>query len=150
TTAGTPVKSCINTRAGIYAISRDGSALGSQLARKRMSSAVTVLPSSCRSKFSSRMRSEKGSRERFTPSSALRLKYSTACAPELSVAAALKLLGCCAFDIIRSLLCDPRPYVFDVIRPDRVRRGGIGAQSAVAAAWKFILRVAERVRVGRD
>ena len=58
TIAGTPVKSCISTRAGIKAISREGSALGSQLARKRMSSAVTEWPSSWRRRFSSKMRSE--------------------------------------------------------------------------------------------
>src|SRR6266702_6381483 len=41
-----------------------------------MSSLVTVLPSSCRSRFSSRMRSENGSRVRLTPlpSSAFRRK----------------------------------------------------------------------------
>jgi hypothetical protein len=58
TTAGTPVKSCMSTRAGMKAISREGSALGSQLARKRMSSAVTESPSSWRRRFSSRMRRE--------------------------------------------------------------------------------------------
>ncbi len=39
TTAGTPVKSCRSTRAGVKAISRSGSAFGSQWARASMSSA---------------------------------------------------------------------------------------------------------------
>ena len=46
TIAGTPVKSCSSTRLGRNAISRSGSALGSQLASALMSSAVTVNPSS--------------------------------------------------------------------------------------------------------
>ena len=39
TTAGTPVKSCSSTRAGVKAISADGSASGSHVARASMSSA---------------------------------------------------------------------------------------------------------------
>ena len=62
TTAGTPVKSWSKTRLGRKAISREGIALGSQAARPRMSSAVTVVPSSLRSRFSSRIFSENGSR----------------------------------------------------------------------------------------
>ena len=62
TTAGTPVKSCSSTRAGMNAISLAGSAFGSQLASARMSASLTCLPSSLRSRFSSRMRSENGSR----------------------------------------------------------------------------------------
>jgi len=46
TTAGTPVKSCMRTRAGRYAISTDGAAAGSQLASASMSAAVTLTPSS--------------------------------------------------------------------------------------------------------
>ena len=60
TTAGTPVKSCSSTRLGMNAISFDGSLLPSHGASARMSSALTVLPSSRRSRFSSRMRSENG------------------------------------------------------------------------------------------
>ncbi len=46
TTAGTPVRSCISTRAGRKAISRSDDFLSSQPTTARMSSAVTVLPSS--------------------------------------------------------------------------------------------------------
>ncbi len=37
TIAGTPVKSCISTRAGVYAISREGSSEATQVARFSMS-----------------------------------------------------------------------------------------------------------------
>ena len=60
TTAGTPVKSCSSTRLGMKAISCDGTLLPFHAASARMSSAFTVLPSSRRSRFSSRMRSEYG------------------------------------------------------------------------------------------
>ncbi len=53
TTAGTPVKSCITTRAGLNWISVDGSALGFQPATAEICSAVTLRPSSVRSRFSS-------------------------------------------------------------------------------------------------
>ncbi|COY38921.1 Uncharacterised protein [Mycobacterium tuberculosis] len=49
---GTPVKSCITTRAGVYWISMLGSALGSQLAMASMWSLVMLLPSSLRNRFS--------------------------------------------------------------------------------------------------
>ena len=62
TTAGTPVKSCITTRAGVKAISSEGSALASQLASASMSSLLTETPSSLRRRFSSSTFSEKGSR----------------------------------------------------------------------------------------
>ena len=55
TTAGTPVRSCMMTRAGENWISVSGSALGSQLASARTWSAVTFRPSSVRSRFSSRI-----------------------------------------------------------------------------------------------
>ena len=60
TTEGTPVKSCRITRAGRKAISTSGTAAGSQLATAAMWSRETLLSSSWRSRFSSRMRSEKG------------------------------------------------------------------------------------------
>jgi hypothetical protein len=53
TTNRTPVKSCINPRAGVNWISVPGSAPGSQAARARTWSAVTSGPSSLRSRFSS-------------------------------------------------------------------------------------------------
>ena len=55
TTHGTPVKSCMITRAGVNWISLLGSAFGSQPASARMSSAVMFAPSSVRSRFSSRI-----------------------------------------------------------------------------------------------
>ena len=61
TIAGTPVKSCISTLAGENAISRSSAAAGSQRANASTSSAVTALPSSFRSRFSSSTFSENGS-----------------------------------------------------------------------------------------
>ena len=55
TTAGTPVKSCMMTRAGVNWISTLGWAFASQPTRARTSSAVTLAPSSVRSRFSSRI-----------------------------------------------------------------------------------------------
>ena len=46
TTAGTPVKSCMITRAGVNAISWLGVALASHLSSASMSSRVTLTPSS--------------------------------------------------------------------------------------------------------
>ncbi len=62
TTAGTPVKSCMTTRAGVNAISLLGWALASQRASAITSSARIVSPSSLRSRFSSRIFSENGRR----------------------------------------------------------------------------------------
>ena len=62
TTAGTPVKSCISTRAGVKPISWLGSAAATHFAMASTSAAVTDSPSSRRSTFSSRMRSVYGSR----------------------------------------------------------------------------------------
>ena len=53
TTQGTPVKSCMITRAGVNWISVSGWAFGSQAARALIWSAVTLAPSSVRSRFSS-------------------------------------------------------------------------------------------------
>jgi hypothetical protein len=61
TTQGTPVKSCITTRAGVNWISVSGSAVGSHAASARTWSAVMFAPSSVRSRFSSRIFSEYGS-----------------------------------------------------------------------------------------
>ncbi len=52
TMQGTPVKSCMTTRAGVNWISVSGSAAGSQAARARTWSAVMLAPSSVRSRFS--------------------------------------------------------------------------------------------------
>ena len=60
TTAGTPVKSCSRTRAGMKAISVR--VPGVQRASVSMSPAVTKRPSSRRSMFSSRILSEYGRR----------------------------------------------------------------------------------------
>ena len=50
---GTPVKSCMITRAGVNWISVSGSADGCQDPRAWMWSLVTLAPSSVRSRFSS-------------------------------------------------------------------------------------------------
>ncbi|SKU78296.1 Uncharacterised protein [Mycobacteroides abscessus subsp. abscessus] len=52
TTQGTPVKSCMTTRAGVNWISTLGSAEGSQLASARTWSLVMFAPSSVRNRFS--------------------------------------------------------------------------------------------------
>ena len=62
TTQGTPVKSCMITRAGVNWISVSGSACGSQAASARIWSAVMLAPSSVRSRFSSRTLRLNGSR----------------------------------------------------------------------------------------
>ena len=62
TTTGTPVKSWSSTRAGMKLIS-SASGLPFQRATASMSAAVTLSPSSCRSRFSSRIRIEIGSLE---------------------------------------------------------------------------------------
>ena len=62
TTAGTPVKSCSSTRAGVKAISFSMSVAWSQLASAWMSPGLTEAPSSWRSRFSSRIFSEYGRR----------------------------------------------------------------------------------------
>ena len=61
TMQGTPVKSCMITRAGVNWISWSGSAFGSQSAIARMWSAVMSAPSSVRSRFSSSTFRLKGS-----------------------------------------------------------------------------------------
>ncbi len=55
TTHGTPVKSCMITRAGVNWISSLGSAVGSQDASARIWSAVMFAPSSVRKRFSSKI-----------------------------------------------------------------------------------------------
>ena len=55
TTAGTPVRSCRMTRAGVNWISVSGSCFGSHCASAVTCSAVTLTPSSLRSRFSSRI-----------------------------------------------------------------------------------------------
>src|SRR5216684_4459117 len=85
TTAGTPVKSCSKTRAGINAISFWATP-GFQVASVRMSSARTKRPSSQRRRFSSSMRREKGNFARLVMpcfSSVSRRWISKVCAPTL-------------------------------------------------------------------
>ena len=98
TTHGTPVKSCMITRAGVNWISVSGSAVGSQAARARMWSAVTFAPSSVRSRFSSSTLRLNGSRS--APSTAESRKISCSVppawmvpfAPKLSVLATMAVL----------------------------------------------------------
>ena len=61
TTQGTPVKSCMITRAGVNWISVSGSESGFQLASASICAAVMFAPSSVRSKFSSKTFKLKGS-----------------------------------------------------------------------------------------
>ena len=72
TMQGTPVKSCMRTRAGVNWISVSGSASGSQPASARTWSAVMFAPSSVRSRFSRRTLRLKGSFS--APSTASRRK----------------------------------------------------------------------------
>ena len=60
TTAGTPVRSCRITRAGLNWISVAGSAAASHCASAVMWSAVTFTPSSVRSRFSSKTLRQNG------------------------------------------------------------------------------------------
>src|SRR4051794_33738844 len=89
TTAGTPVKSCISTRAGVKAISLDGSSFAFQVASASMSSRVTAPLPSVRRRFSSRTFSENGSRATsYDDCSASRRKISSSRSPARSVARA--------------------------------------------------------------
>ena len=90
TTHGTPVKSCMITRAGVNWISLLGSDSGSQPARARMSSAVMLAPSSVRSRFSSRIFRLYGRVS--CPSTASRRKISYEASPTARVDWAPKLL----------------------------------------------------------
>ena len=93
TIAGTPVKSCMTTRAGVNAISLDGSSLASQVASASTSAARMDSPSSLRSRFSSRILSENGSRAMSNLDwSASSRKISYEASPTVSVALASKLL----------------------------------------------------------
>ena len=93
TIAGTPVKSCMTTRAGVKAISLDGSSLAFQVASASMSAARMDSPSSLRSRFSSRILSENGSRAMSNLDwSASSRKISYEASPTVSVALASKLL----------------------------------------------------------
>jgi hypothetical protein len=65
---GTPVKSCMITRAGVNWISLSGWASASHPARALMSSAVMSAPSSVRSRFSRSTFSENGSDSTSSPS----------------------------------------------------------------------------------
>src|SRR4051794_26045764 len=91
---GTPVKSCITTRAGVNWISWSGSADGSQFASARMWSAVMSAPSSVRRRFSSRTLRLKGSFSLPSTASSRKMSYSVpstssvARAPKLSLLAA--------------------------------------------------------------
>ncbi len=93
TIAGTPVKSCITTRAGVNAISWLGVAAASQLARASMSWARIASPSSLRSRFSSRIFNENGNRatsKRDCRASSRKISYVRS--PTVSVERESKLL----------------------------------------------------------
>ena len=87
---GTPVKSCMITRAGVNWISWLGVACGSQPASARMWSAVMLAPSSVRSRFSSSTFRLYGRRS--APSTAASRKIVSSRPPTLSVPLLPKLL----------------------------------------------------------
>ena len=89
TTQGTPVKSCMMTRAGVNWISVSGSAAGSHCPRAWIWAAVTLAPSSVRRRFSSSTLRLKGSRS--APATAPMRKISYDCAPTARVSRAPKL-----------------------------------------------------------
>ncbi len=89
TMQGTPVKSCMRTRAGVYWISVSGSAVGSHAAIARIESAVVLAPSSVRSRFSSSTLRLYGRSPE--PSTASRRKTSYDASPTSSVLRAPKL-----------------------------------------------------------
>ncbi|MDH6567192.1 hypothetical protein M2160_002213 [Streptomyces sp. SAI-117] len=91
TTQGTPVKSCMITRAGVNWISCDGWAWESQLPSARMWSAVMFAPSSVRSRFSSRTLRLYGRRAEPSTLSSRKISYDSS--PTLSVARASKLFA---------------------------------------------------------
>ncbi len=99
TTHGTPVKSCMITRAGVNWISVSGSALGSQPASARTWSAVTLAPSSVRSRFSSSTFRLNGRRSDPSTAESRKISYSAPpaaivpFAPKLSVLVTGLLLG---------------------------------------------------------
>ena len=72
TTHGTPVKSCITTRAGSSGTSRARPELGDHAASARTSSSLTNSPPAFRSTFSVRIFTTKGMRERSCPSASRR------------------------------------------------------------------------------
>ena len=100
TTTGTPVKSCMTTRAGVNWISSRGSADGSQAPMAAMVSRVTLAPSSVRSRFSSSTLWVKGSRAE--PSTAAMRKISYEAAPTVRVPRAPKLSLLATGDLLRS------------------------------------------------
>ena len=97
TTHGTPVKSCMITRAGVNWISVSGSAVGSQAPSARMWSAVTFAPSSVRSRFSSSTLRLYGSRS----------APSTASTPEDLVRGPADLERSCAPKLFVLAMCPP-------------------------------------------
>src|SRR3712207_1674968 len=111
TTHGTPVKSCMRMRAGLKAISFEGSAFGSHSTSARTSSAVTATPSSLRRRFSSRTLSENGRRAARSPMAARR-NTSYERSPTESVPRAPKL------SVVTPTACPrqtpPMPDGFDV------------------------------------
>ncbi len=93
TMQGTPVKSCMTTRAGVNWISVSGSAVGCQEPRARICASVTFLPSSVRSRFSSSTFRLNGRRSAPRTASIAKISCSTpetvrvVLAPKLSTAA---------------------------------------------------------------
>ena len=137
TTAGTPVKSCIRTRAGVKAIWARGAA---RRARPRlppaapahdasasMLSAVTLSPSSWRSRFSSRTLKQKGRRPTSKrPASASKPVDGQGLAPELQRARVPKL-SCTPAAVLPSWPLSSWPQALVLLFP-RARRPAAGAR----------------------
>ncbi len=101
TTTGTPVKSCMTTRAGVNWISCDGSADGSQAPSEAIVSCVTLAPSSVRSRFSSSTLWVNGSFAE--PSTAAMRKISYEAEPTSRVPRAPKLSMLVTGDLLREV-----------------------------------------------
>src|ERR1700692_4065375 len=125
-----------------------------------MSSLVTVLPSSCRSRFSSRTRSENGSRVRLTPlpSSDFRRKklYFPENEGEVRVDRLLNESGCDWVDMV----CSPKRAIegargmgAEVKTPGRTESPGrsqkCSTEGMILAATAVRATVAEALRVGK-
>src|ERR1043165_6701536 len=105
TIAGTPVKSCINTRAGRNAISFSRPFAVGEAVSAQMSSAETVCPSSKRNKFSSITFKEKGRFETGPApdfSAFSREKYSNSLLPTFNVDCELNVFIRLKISIVRT------------------------------------------------
>src|SRR3954469_14376170 len=158
TTAGTPVKSCMTTRAGVKAISWLGSALASHRASASMSAASTAPLPSVRRRFSSRILRLNGRRatSNFDCRAPMR-KISSSRSPTFSVSLASKELGCSDEEAMRfvvlSAIGGEHHEGFPVRGGDRSEvlvEGGdaVGAQDAGEGDKRGVHETEERMLLG--